>query len=166
MKKKYFVLTVIMALVVAMSLTFSACTLSGLSAYDIAVRNGFTGTEQEWLASLKGSNGKDGENFNAGYTAYELYQEMVENGSYTGSFSDFVKEYFGATDSGVIANNTLFSVVDVAATFTVRTSTGGGFWGGNTSTNKSVSYGTGVFYSVDKENGDALIMTNFHVVYN
>jgi hypothetical protein len=29
----------------------------GESAYDIAVRNGFTGTEQEWLASLKGDPG-------------------------------------------------------------------------------------------------------------
>ena len=166
MKKKYFVLTVVTALVVAMSLTFSACSLSGLSAYDIAVRNGFTGTEQEWLASLKGANGKDGENFNVDYTAYELYSEMVEKVSYTGSFADFVKEYFGSTSSGVVANNTLFSVVDVVATSTVRTSTGGGFWGGGTTTGKSTSSGTGVFYSVDKEAGNALIMTNFHVVYN
>lgn len=166
MNKKYFVLTVVTALVIAMSLMFSACSLSGLSAYDIAVRNGFTGTEQEWLASLKGSNGKDGENFNVDYTAYELYSEMVEKGSYTGSFADFVKEYFGSTGSGVVANNTLFSVVDVVATFTVKTSTGGGFWGGGTTTGKSTSSGTGVFYSVDKETGNALIMTNFHVVYN
>ena len=32
----------------------------GLSAYEIAVKNGFEGTEQEWLASLKGEPGKDG----------------------------------------------------------------------------------------------------------
>ena len=31
----------------------------GLSAYEIAVENGFEGTEQEWLASLKGEPGKD-----------------------------------------------------------------------------------------------------------
>lgn len=30
----------------------------GLSAYQIAVDNGFTGTEAEWLASLKGADGK------------------------------------------------------------------------------------------------------------
>jgi hypothetical protein len=29
----------------------------GKSAYDIAVDNGFEGTEQEWLASLKGPQG-------------------------------------------------------------------------------------------------------------
>lgn len=33
----------------------------GLSAYEIAVKNGFEGTEQEWLASLKGEPGKDGQ---------------------------------------------------------------------------------------------------------
>lgn len=34
----------------------------GDSAYQIAVKNGFTGTEQEWLDSLKGANGTDGQN--------------------------------------------------------------------------------------------------------
>ena len=32
----------------------------GKSAYEIAVANGFTGTEAEWLESLKGIDGKDG----------------------------------------------------------------------------------------------------------
>lgn len=32
----------------------------GKSAYEIAVENGFVGTETEWLASLKGAPGKDG----------------------------------------------------------------------------------------------------------
>ena len=33
----------------------------GASAYEIAVKNGFVGTESEWLESLKGEPGKDGE---------------------------------------------------------------------------------------------------------
>lgn len=32
----------------------------GKSAYEIAVENGFEGTEEEWLASLKGQDGEDG----------------------------------------------------------------------------------------------------------
>ena len=32
----------------------------GWTAYEIAVNNGFTGTEQEWLASLKGTKGDQG----------------------------------------------------------------------------------------------------------
>lgn len=31
----------------------------GKSAYNVAVDNGFIGTEQDWLNSLKGANGKD-----------------------------------------------------------------------------------------------------------
>ena len=32
----------------------------GYSAYEIAVQNGFVGTEAEWLASLKGEDGEQG----------------------------------------------------------------------------------------------------------
>lgn len=34
-----------------------------IDAYAIAVKNGFEGTEAEWLASLKGENGKDGNDY-------------------------------------------------------------------------------------------------------
>ena len=34
--------------------------ISGLSAYEVAVNNGFIGTEEEWLASLKGEKGDTG----------------------------------------------------------------------------------------------------------
>ena len=34
---------------------------SGKSAYEIAVENGFEGTEAEWLESLKGQNGSNGQ---------------------------------------------------------------------------------------------------------
>lgn len=33
---------------------------NGLSAYELAVQNGYTGTEKEWLSSLRGRNGIDG----------------------------------------------------------------------------------------------------------
>jgi len=38
-----------------------AVDVSGLSAYEIAVSNGFVGTETAWLASLKGERGAKGE---------------------------------------------------------------------------------------------------------
>lgn len=34
-----------------------AGNIVGKSAYDIAVANGFVGSEEEWLASLKGADG-------------------------------------------------------------------------------------------------------------
>ena len=34
----------------------------GKSAYELAVENGYRGTEEEWLESLKGDNGNKGDN--------------------------------------------------------------------------------------------------------
>ena len=48
----------------------------GKSAYEVAVENGYKGTEAEWLISLVGENGKDGKSayeyaVEAGYTGDE-----------------------------------------------------------------------------------------------
>lgn len=40
--------------------TGSQITSYGMSAYELAVRNGFEGSETEWLASLKGAQGESG----------------------------------------------------------------------------------------------------------
>ena len=40
----------------------------GLSAYEIAVNNGFEGTEEEWLDSLVGADGEKGEKGEQGYS--------------------------------------------------------------------------------------------------
>lgn len=40
----------------------------GLSAYEIAVKDGYVGTEEEWLLSLVGPKGKDGIDGKDGYT--------------------------------------------------------------------------------------------------
>ena len=42
--------------------------VNGLSAYQIAVSNGFIGTEQQWLVSLKGATGATGLTGNNGWT--------------------------------------------------------------------------------------------------
>jgi hypothetical protein len=47
---------------------------NGKSAYEIAVDNGFTGTEQEWLESLKGADGKDGAN---GFPTESQWNDLV-----------------------------------------------------------------------------------------
>ena len=45
----------------------------GLSAYEIAVENGFTGTEVDWLDSLRGDAGIDGIPGLDGLSAYQLW---------------------------------------------------------------------------------------------
>ena len=59
--KKIISLVLTLALCASCVFILASCGDPGESAYEIAVRNGFPGTEQEWLDSLKGEKGVDGE---------------------------------------------------------------------------------------------------------
>lgn len=113
----------------------------GESAYEIALRHGFVGTEEEWLESLKGSDGSNGKDGTDG-----------EDG----------KDGQGGTvaipDSDRAYNLALLSAVSIYCDFTVSNG-----WLGQTKT--ATSAGSGVIYQLDKESGDAYIITNYHVVY-
>jgi S1-C subfamily serine protease len=141
------------------------CKEKVISAYDIAVKNGFEGTEKEWLASLEGADGKDAEKIDV----QELYEAAKADG-FTGSMSDFIKEYFSLditedNDTKIIAENCL-SVVSVCCAF-IETTTSSSVLGGTQKTAKaSGSMGSGVVIDLDKKNGNALIITNYHVLYN
>ena len=58
---------------------------AGASAYEIAVSNGFEGTEAEWLESLKGEQGVQGIQGVTGKSAYEYAQQ----GGYNGTEEEF-----------------------------------------------------------------------------
>ena len=62
---------------------------NGKSAYELAVENGYQGTVEEWLASLVGETGANGED---GKSAYEL---AVENG-YEGTLDEWLESLVGA----------------------------------------------------------------------
>lgn len=80
------------------------------TAYDIAVENGFNGTQDEWLESLKGADGKDGatgekgevgssgEKGDKGETGADgksAYQIAVENG-FEGTLEEWLESLKGA----------------------------------------------------------------------
>jgi hypothetical protein len=50
----------ISSIVLVCGLVGCAGSLNGKSAYELAVKNGYKGTEAEWLNSLIGASGKDG----------------------------------------------------------------------------------------------------------
>lgn len=58
----------------------------GYSAYEIAVQNGFVGTENEWLESLKGEQGEQG------VEGKSSYQVAVDNG-YEGTEEEWLSEF-------------------------------------------------------------------------
>lgn len=145
-----------------------------ISAYDLAVKNGYQGTEQEWLESLHGSDGKDGED-GKDLTAADLYKTAKENG-FEGSFLEFCQEVLQVevqnnNDVDTIASN-ITSVVSIYCGFKKTTyyggigGWGGGFGGGIPQTQYYASAGSGVVIDLDKEEGDALIVTNYHVIYD
>ena len=57
-KLKVFLIAI---LLLPLCMIFTGCMQDGLSAYDIAVKHGFIGTEEEWLDSLKGDKGDKGD---------------------------------------------------------------------------------------------------------
>lgn len=64
----------------------------GESAYEIAVDEGFEGTEEEWLVSLKGADGTDGADGSDGRSAYQI---AVEYG-FVGTESEWLESLVGA----------------------------------------------------------------------
>lgn len=163
-----------------LSISCAAVFLGGLtacqtiSAYDLAVKNGYEGTEQEWLESLHGVDGKDGED-GKNLTAADLYRTAKANG-FEGSFLEFCQEVLQVevqnnNDVDTIASN-ITSVVSIYCGFAKTTyyggigGWGGGWGGGIPQTQYYASAGSGVVIDLDKEEGDALIITNYHVIYD
>lgn len=135
----------------ALSASFTACglvSLGGNQLDQVAQENGYDNFSA-WMGSLEGADGDDGKDLDIN----DVYAAAKENG-YTGSFLEFIKEYFSVdvqenNDTQTIAHNVM-STVSLCCGFK-------GF--------SSISQGTGVIIDLDKDSGDALIVTNYHVVY-
>lgn len=163
----------IMATLCAVMLLGSLTACQAESAYDLAVKNGFKGTETEWLESLHGSDGQNGRD-GKDVTAKDLYETAQENG-FTGSFLDFCQnvlqiEVKTDNDLNQIAQN-ITSVVSIYCGFSRTIYYGGlgglgGIIGGMPTKEYYASAGSGVVLELDKEKGDALIVTNYHVIYD
>lgn len=149
--KNAFLISLILVCVFACSLFIMTGGIKGESAYDIAVRNGFVGTEAEWIASLKGQDGKDAEalNYYNMYTTCLTSGEIEEGTTYLQFIQSLIST--GNQDSQLFAiQNSIRSSVSVVNI--------------TTSTNKGSS-GSGSFFRID-DDGTAYIVTNYHVTYN
>ena len=113
----------------------------GDSAYEVAKDNGYTGSETEWLTSLIGAQGEKGET------------PEIKNGYW----------YIGGVNTGVnasgIQGESAKDVSDVTKGLLSSVSVVAG-------PSMMASVGSGVIYSIDKDKGDAIILTNYHVIYN
>ena len=82
---------------------------TGASAYEIAVANGFTGTEAEWLAALKGNDGTPGTPGAAGAAGKSAYEIAVANG-YTGSETEWLASLEGTPGTAGAAGKSAYEI--------------------------------------------------------
>ncbi len=83
-------------IILLIALLLSSCAEDGLSAYDIAVQNGFVGTVDEWLASLKGESGADGKDGATGQAGLSAYQLAIKAG-FKGTYEEWLASLKGET---------------------------------------------------------------------
>ena len=120
------------------------------TSYDFTVANGRDGVDGK-----DGKDGVDGKDA-VSLTALDIYEEAVEQG-YEGSYLDFLNDYMRVVENDMSKiNAACFSTVSIVCSY--RYSLGGLLMPGTSS-------GTGIIYSMNKEAGDAYILTNYHVVF-
>lgn len=164
-RNRIFLITLIAVLTVFVSVFFASCISNGTqgdSAYEIAVKNGFEGTEAEWLESLKGSDGKDGADGSNGtdgkdgFTLEELINYYLENNP-----GSTVEDFYASLGLDVtpsitsVVQSALKSSVGILCTTTYRSPLG---------QNEQAWSGSGVIYKLS--GNTAYIITNYHVIYD
>ncbi len=172
-------ISVAVSLLVAVAM-LSGCTINiheneGKSAYEIAVENGFEGSESQWLDSLRGEDGKDGKDGKDGADGANGQDGKDGKDGADGEDADAPLgegdvyqtyiELQGEEDVSTAASLALRSTVSVSVEHTTRISSGGIWWGQQQDQEYTyTSLGSGVIYQ--RDGGDAFIITNYHVVYS
>lgn len=101
------------------------------------------------------------------YTTREEVQQMMDNtmsGNITVEGGDnYNVTINGAEQNHAAAGKSLLSAVSIRCIFKVTSY--GSIYNPGTTTKETSSAGSGVIYKLDKNHGDAYIITNYHVVY-
>lgn len=164
MKKvfKYFIFVV---LILPCVFIFSACN----SKYVVDIQRSPTSTSVQDIytitysdgstSSITIKNGKNGKDL----TIQDIYNQFKQQSANL-SFSEFLELYLDITISGdssqTVAEN-LSSSVAITCEYPIIS---GNIF--NKSKDIAIGSGSGVIYKLDKQTGDAYIITNYHVVYN
>ncbi len=112
---------------------------------DVATSHGEDGSPESYLSSFDMPTSE----------LRRAYEEAREDGSFTGTYFEFLTALPAGDDSAAVQRG-LLSIVSVYATFT-----GTGRFG-----NEFQVIGSGVIYDLDTEEGDAYVITNYHVIYS
>lgn len=171
-KSKKTIFALVVVLVVALGVSLCACNDSSANNYYNTVVS-ITKTKTEGLVDTytitfsdgstydftvtNGRNGVDGEDgTNAKITVEDLY-EAAKTAGYTGTLADFINENLQVTAPEAVSSmvsKAAYGTVLVVSNFT------------KDGTTTYASAGSGIIYKLDKENGNAYVVTNYHVVYD
>ena len=170
MKRKLFSIFFAISLLISSSLALFSCSISGSSGISDAQinENGELiivyqdGTTQNLgvVVGKDGSDGKDGKDGQDGKDGMD-----GKDGTNTSGDSVIIsKEENNITLASAIG---LRSAVSITCNFKATVQQGGWRPGsGSTTIKEYSSAGSGVIYKLDKSEGDAFIITNYHVVYD
>ncbi len=145
MKNKVAIIILSLLVIICGVIIFTG--VDGKSAYELACENGYEGTLEEWLASLKADNSSNQYNVTSG-----------DNYNITVNTDQTVEE--------AAAAKALLSTVSVYSKFTISHTGTDIFGRPYETTSEATGAGAGVIYQLDKDRGDAFIITNYHVVHN
>lgn len=148
--KNSFLLSLMLLCIFACSVYIFAGGIKGESAYELAVKNGFVGTETEWINSLKGQDGEDGEALDY----FQMYQDWInedEDKKAERQETSFLQFIQSLIDTGN-QDKQLFSIQN-----SIKCSVG--IYNAANS-----SAGSGVIFKIE-EDGTTYIVTNFHVTF-
>lgn len=171
-KKSIFALVVV--LIVALGISLSACNDSAANNYYNTVVS-ITKTKTEGLVDTytitfsdgstydftvtNGKNGVDGvDGKDSNITVEDLYNAAVSAG-YEGTLADFVSEklqFAAPSEVSHMVSKAAYGTVLVISNFVTS----------GASAEEYASAGSGIIYSLDKANGNAYVVTNYHVVYD
>lgn len=163
--KRILMAIAVVIMIIPCALMFTGCNFSVSERF--AQEMGYKSVD-ELMEALKGKDGKDGKDGQDGkdglsvsqVDSWDMYQTAVENEEFTGTYIDFCKEFIDGTvdTTQAIVNEYLLSVVKVYPHLGKNETTG-------KLTNPTSTTGSGVIVSLDS-NGNAYILTNYHVAYN
>ncbi len=129
----------------------SSASTEIISIYTVTYSDGTT-------SSFSVEDGEDGKDLNI-----EDIYEIAKSHNLVSSFGEFLEVYLDYSGADVTKNinEAMLSSVAVSAFFPTTTVSFG-----NYKKDYSLGSGSGVIYKLDKDAGDAYVITNYHVVYN
>ena len=140
-------------------------SLRGKSAYELAVDNGFVGTEEDWLKSLKGVdglNGKDGSDAPQ-LNTLKMWEDACNSGNFDGTYMQFLQKIVGETNYDNSAKVVSENVMSVLCLYAQNSKAVEDTETHAVRLDPAIS-GSAVIYKYN-DDGTCYVVTNYHMTY-